>query len=104
MNLEDKMKTYFQLREELEEETIFVESIEEVDEDTTHFHFKADDANNKVSANKFAAKMKKRGIEAKRTAGAGHYHTVTIRSKNPSHHAFAKNSVKKRYDVSHRPG
>jgi hypothetical protein len=92
------MKKFRHFRESLDDE-LFVEEIEVVDEDTTHFTF-----DDERSADKLVAKLKRRGIKAKRNGGGGKTHTVTVYSKNKGHHKVAKSSVHKRADVESKLG
>jgi len=92
------MKKFRHFIESLDDE-LFVEEIEAVDEETTHFTF-----DDERSADKLVAKLKRRGIKAKRNGGGGKTHTVTVYSKNKGHHKVAKSSVQKRTDVESKLG
>jgi hypothetical protein len=68
--------------------------------DELTLHYSADDANNKVSANKMKAHLAKRGISADHQGGSGHRAVLKVDTKNASDSAYVKNKVKGRYDVS----
>lgn len=73
------------------------EEAEEIDELTLHYN--ADDANNKVNANKMKAHLAKRGISASHQGGSQHRAILKVDTKHASDTAYVKNKVKGRYDV-----
>lgn len=70
---------------------------ESIDELTLHYN--ADDANNKVNANKMKAHLAKRGISADHQGGSQHRAILKVNTNNASDTAYVKNKVKGRYDV-----